>query len=145
MYDIVEANLVEAGTRQKTGYDTTAKQRPTFLVGDAVWLSKNRSSKLDYSWEGGWTVKTMFRNKSVVEIKSTDGRIRVVHMNRLRLNKIRPRSSSDQVQPMPNLTWEAPSFQHELLETNDAHSEQPIRRTARNRRPPERYGFSSQC
>ena len=69
-------------------------------------------------------MKTMFRNKSVVEIKSTDGRIRVVHMNRLRLNKIRPRSSSDQVQPLPNLTWEAPSFQHELLESDGAHSEQ---------------------
>ena len=61
------------------------------------------------------------------------------------IEQIRPRSSSDQVQPMPNLTWEAPSFQHELLETGDAHSEQPIRRTTRNRCLPERYGFSSQC
>ena len=84
MYDIFEANLVEAGTRQKVGYDTTAKQRPTFSVGDNVWLSKNRSSKLE---EGGWTVKTMFRNTSVVEIKTIDSRIRVVHNEQITIKQ----------------------------------------------------------
>ena len=33
MYDLVEANLSQAGEKQKKGYDANAKARPSFKIG----------------------------------------------------------------------------------------------------------------
>ena len=43
---IVEANLVEASTRQKIGYDRHTRPSRQFKIGDLVWLSIPTAGKL---------------------------------------------------------------------------------------------------
>ena len=63
--DLVETNIVQAATYQKTGYDQQTKHR-TFKANDPVWLLIPRQGKLSSKWQGGWTVRTV---KSAVSIQ----------------------------------------------------------------------------
>ena len=92
---IVEANLVEASTRQKIGYDRHTRPSRQFKIGDPVWLSIPTAGKLNPRWEGNWRISSV---KSPVTVEIMDGkdqgwctsivimdgkRSRVVHINRL--------------------------------------------------------------
>ena len=57
-------------------------------MGDSVWLSIPHvgvSKKFDARWEGGWRVSEITGPVNV-KIESSDGRIKVVHVNRLQPN-----------------------------------------------------------
>ena len=44
-----------------------------FKVNDVVWLSVPTSSKLDYRWEGGWTVIRKGQSGVTLEIRHENG------------------------------------------------------------------------
>ena len=132
--DFVEAHLAQAAHKQKTAYDRHTHQRH-FKVGDPVWLSSPTAGKLDLKWEGGWEIQSV-QGPSTYTI--TDGtRTRTVHVNRLR-----PRTqltSSHSSTPRGN-HWEAPSIEHDVIDTGlDVPGER--RYPTCNRRPPERFTF----
>ena len=64
-------------------YDLTAKETIEFHSGDEVWLNVPRKGKLNPKWEAGWCVKEILSRVNV-KILHSDGRVRVVHVNRLR-------------------------------------------------------------
>ena len=88
LYEFVEGNLVEAATKQKKQYDYSSNNRCQFQEGDSVWLSIPTNSKLAPRWESGWTIISKPRSPNV-KIEHTDGRLRVVHVNRIRLHYLR--------------------------------------------------------
>ena len=166
MYDIAEANQIQEAEKQKKYYDNGTKSRHSFDVGSAVWLSIPSSTvnKLDGRWEGGWAVTKLFPNDCTLQIQHTDGREKVVHMNRLRLRVIRE-GTQPHYHGTPSSSWEDPPFHHEITEadsheshnetdrTADSHPEsdadtgdinhprQPtLRRSQRNHTQPDRYG-----
>ena len=53
---IVEANLFEAFTRQKIGYDRHTRPSRQFKIGDPVWLSTPTAGQLSPKWEGNWRI-----------------------------------------------------------------------------------------
>ena len=140
LFEFVDSNLTEAATRQKGGYDTSAKKRPQFTEGDHVWLSIPTSGKLCPRWESGWTIK---RNSvfPTVHIQHTDGRYRTVHMNRIRLHNLRSVPGPTPPTCTPN-NWEPPSFDHYIVDRPEVNVPTPPTRPQRTRHPPDRYGFS---
>ena len=68
---IVEANLVEAFTRQKIGYDKHARPSRQFKIGDPVWLSIPTAGKLSPKWKGNWRISSI---KSQSQWRSWMGR-----------------------------------------------------------------------
>ena len=53
-----------------------------FETGDTVWLSIPHKSKLQPRWEGGWSIAKVL-GKVNLQIVHEDGRVRVVHLNRI--------------------------------------------------------------
>ena len=155
LYEIVEANIVEAAEIQKQGYDMQSKEQ-TFIIGDQVWLSCPTAGKLDNRWEAGWEVTEM-KGPVTICVKHNDGRrFRTVHVNRLRHRRGREMESIE-----TNIShWQAPKVDHEFIAseeealTNIAINPGPVeleqqqlevtgsnlRRSGRNRRLPDRYG-----
>ena len=78
LQDILETNIVQAASSQKSGYDYGSHIR-TFEVNDPVWLLVPRQGKLASKWQGGWKVKAL---KSTVnlEICNKKGHCKVVHI-----------------------------------------------------------------
>ncbi len=74
MYEIVEANLIASGASQKAIYDAHSSKRPEFKTNDVVWLSVPTASKLDYRWEGGWSVVRKGSSGVTYEIKHDNGK-----------------------------------------------------------------------
>ena len=72
LYEIVEANIVEAAEIKKQGYDMQSKEQ-TFIIGDQVWLSCPTAGKLDNRWEAGWEVTEM-KGPVTICVKHNDGR-----------------------------------------------------------------------
>ena len=66
----------------------------------------------------GWTVVQHFPNQPSVLIKHRDGRLRTVHLNRLRLHVVQPSPPSAPATP-PSAEWEAPSFEHHIFEDDN--------------------------
>ena len=66
---IVEANLVEASTRQKISYDRHKRPSRQLKIGDPVWLSI--AGKLCPKWEGNWRISSI---KSPVTMEIMDGK-----------------------------------------------------------------------
>ncbi|KAL5477980.1 hypothetical protein EMCRGX_G024851 [Ephydatia muelleri] len=155
LYEIVEANIVEAAEIQKQGYYMQSKEQ-TFIIGDQVWLSCPTAGKLDNRWEAGWEVTEM-KGPVTICVKHNDGRrFRTVHVNRLRHRRGREMESIE-----TNIShWQAPKVDHEFIAseeealTNIAINPGPVeleqqqlegtgsnlRRSGRNRKLPDRYG-----
>ena len=87
--EFVEGQLIDAQKNQKKYYDRHADyelMNSRFAVGENVWLVNSSVrgvvNKLTDRWEGGWKVVEVKSIVTVV-IRHMDGRIRVVHVNRL--------------------------------------------------------------
>ena len=163
----MEANVIEAGEKQKRAYDSKASVRPPFKTGDHVWLAISPTHKLDRRWESDWVVKELLPNELSIMIKIGKGKTRIVHANRLRLHVLRKAS---RVESKSNSIseWEEP-LQHEIYYEPDestlaeetlspghqpsstppsVHEPSPtapnrepvLRRSQRNRAPPAWYG-----
>ena len=148
MYEIVEGNLAEAGSAQKTGYDSGTVIRSDLNRGVPVWLSVPTASKLDSRWEGGWTVDHVNHDGVTRKITHADGRNKVVHINRLRKHVLRNNQPTPQSQTTSgsDLSWEPPPFEHEIIDDDPPPTDPPSvvshSRPQRQRRVPDRYGFS---
>ena len=78
--EMVEANIVEAASRQKECYKG---QEPAKLsVGQQVLLDDPTKGKLDPCWTGPWLVEEI-KEPSTVRIRMGNS-TRVVHINRTR-------------------------------------------------------------
>ena len=75
---MVEANIVEAATRQKEFYK--GREPATLSAGQQVLLDDPTRGKLDPRWTGPWDVEEV-REPSTVKIKMGSS-TRVVHINR---------------------------------------------------------------
>jgi hypothetical protein len=145
LYEIVDANLVQAGVEQKKVYDKGAQEPRQFKEGDAVWLSNPTASKLQVRWEGGWRVKQVVPRTLTIKLQHDSGRLKTVHINRVRLRGFRPSMDSGR-----QVDWETPDFEHIIINDDDEGSptrndESPSQQSARperNLRPPLRCGFS---
>ena len=154
---IVEANLVEASTRQKIGYDRHTRSSRQFKIGDPVWLSLLTAGKLSPRWEGNWRISSV---KSPVTMEIMDGkRSRVVHINRLH-HRVQPdTAATPEVATGNRETWYPPQVEHfivdipkpmvtpqpplpdaaqPLLEQPPLVGEEERRYPLRQRRPPDR-------
>ena len=94
MQDIVETNIVQAASSQKSGYDYGSHIR-TFEVNDPVWLLVPRQGKLTSKWQGGWKVKAL-KSTINLEICNKKGHCKVVHINRVQ-HRIQPPDISNTV------------------------------------------------
>ena len=89
-----------------------------FFRGSHVWLFVPTAGKLDPKWECGWTVTQQIVEQPTVQIKHTDGRVRTVHIHRLRLHIIQsdPHTitpvSHDNQAPTATPDWQPPFFEH---------------------------------
>ena len=149
MFELVELHLIESGSSQKAYYDSKSASQPPFSQGSHVWLSVPTAGKLDPKWECGWTVTQQIAEQPTVQIKHTDGRVKTVHINRLRLHIIRsgPHTitpvSHDNQAPTATPDWQPPFFEHVI----DDGSHEPVEdntqdntpRPVRSRRPPDRF------
>ena len=128
---LVKVNLSEAARSQKYWYDLTARETVEFHSGDGVWLNVPRKGKLDPKWEAGWCVKETLGPVNV-KILHTDGRVRIVHVNRLR-----SRYKRDLSQDSQNIDI---FFQEKLLETGSLQEEENSSYYEENRDIPRRSG-----
>ena len=71
LHGIVEANLVEASTRQKIGYVRHTRPSRQFKIGDPVWLSIPTAGKLSPRWEGNLRISSV---KSPVTMEFIGGK-----------------------------------------------------------------------
>ena len=102
MKEFVEGHRVEAQRCQKEYYDKGSKvcESSKFTVGKPVLLSIPRLSvnyKLKDRCEGGWTVIVVMGPVNV-KIQHSDGRTRVVHVNRLQHHVKHPSVKSNFVE-----------------------------------------------
>ena len=84
--DLMETNLAEAVTHQKTTYDKHSSSR-TFKAGNPVWLSVPIPCKLDSRWERNWkitAIKGPVTMRYLLEIET-----KVTNINRLH-HRIQP-------------------------------------------------------
>ena len=147
MYELVELNLTEAASSQKRFYDQSTKPHLSFSQNSHVWLSVPTAGKLDPKWESGWTVVKQFKDQPTVQIKHSDGRLRTVHVNRLRAHIMRlnllPSSPSIPPCPPSSTSWEAPPFEHRVFHDINplpaVTPSTPATRPTRTRRPPDRF------
>ena len=109
--DFVETQLAQAAHKQKSANDQHTQQR-AFKINQSVWLSSPTAGKFDAKWEGGWETKTV---KGPTTYTITDGRwTKTVHVNQLRIyNQL----TSDSTATPEEDTWEAPSIEHEVIDT----------------------------
>ena len=127
--DFVEIQLAQAAHKQKSAYDQHTQQQ-AFEIDQPVWLSSPTAGKPDAKWEGGWKIKAI---QGPTTYTITDGRrTKTVHVNRLR---IQTQFTSDST----TSPWEAPSIEHEVIDTETPPTNQ--RYPTRNRRPPDRLTF----
>ena len=144
--DIVETNIVQAASNQKSGYDYGSHIR-TFRVDDSVWLLVPRQGKLHSKWQGGWKVKAL-RGTVNIEISNEKGHRKVVHINRVQ-HRIQPPDNSSIVnRPTTNEreTWSPPQTEHIIIpcdvnppSSSPANCNTSQRRyPLRNRQPPDR-------
>ena len=134
--DLVETNLADAATHQKTTYDKHSTRR-SFKVGDLVWLSVPTARKLDPRWEGDWKITAV---KSSVTMEISDGnRKKVVHINRLH-RRIQPRPSESLEVRLSQLSWAQPQTEHFVV-PSEAPTPSVRRNPPRtcNRRPPNYF------
>ena len=114
LHGIVEANLVEASTRQKIGYVRHTRPSRQFKIGDPVWLSMPTAGKLSPRWEGNWRISSV---KSPVTMEIMDGkRSRVVHINRLH-HRVQPDiAATPEVATGNRETWYPPQVEHFIVD-----------------------------
>ena len=79
LQNMVETNIVQVASSQKSGYDYGSCVR-TFEVDDPVWLLIPCQDKLSSKWQGGWKVKTL-KGTVNIEISNEKGHCKVVHIN----------------------------------------------------------------
>ena len=102
--DFVEGHTIEAQSRQKEYYDGRShfSKLSLFKKDDNVLLSIPHSGvarKLRDRWEGGWRVIEV-KGPLSIEIQNTDGRNKLVHINRLRPYVQRGRPIDSNIQPI---------------------------------------------
>ena len=132
--DLVETNLAEAATHQKTTYDKHSTSR-TFKVGDLVWLSVPTAGKLDPRWEGNWKITAV---RSPVTMEISDGnRKKVTHINRLH-RRVQPSPHESQEIRQPQLSWTSSQTEHFIVPP-EAPTPSARRNPPRNRRPPNYF------
>ena len=106
----MEANLVEASTRQKIGYDRHTRPSRQFKIGDPVWLSTPTAGKLSPRWERISSVK------SPVTMEIMEKRSRVVHINRLH-HRVQPdTAATPEVATGNRETWYPPQVEHFIVD-----------------------------
>ena len=138
--DMVEANLVQSASYQKTGYDLNTQSR-TFKPNETVWLLIPRRGKLESKWQGGWKVRAV-KSSVNIQIINEKGHCKVVHVNRLQ-HRFQP---SDTIMHLPTkaLTqpWNPPQIDHSVI-WDDTHlpSVSQRRYPLRNRQPPDCLHF----
>ena len=91
---------VEAKLAQHHGVPNTIEIEKPFSMGQSVWLSSitnGVADKLNKRWDGDWSVRDT-PSLVTAEIVHSDGRTKVVHVNRLR-----PRYSSAEIASSPRL------------------------------------------
>ena len=82
---------------------------------------------------GGWKIETV---QGPTTYTITDGRrTKTVHVNRLRIQN---QPTSDSIATPEEHTWEVPSIEHEVIDTEIPREQQY---PTRNRRPPDRLTF----
>ena len=132
--DLVETNLAEAATHQKTTYDKHSTSR-TFKVGDLVWLSVPTAGKLDPRWEGNWKITAV---KSPVTMEISDGnRKKVTHINRLH-HRVQPSPHESQEIRQSHLSWTTPQTEHFVIPP-EVPTPSVRRNPPRNRRAPNYF------
>ena len=100
--DMVEANLVQSVSYQKTGYDLNTQSR-TFKPNETVWLLIPRRGKLESKWQGGWKVRAV-KSPINIQIINEKDHCKVVHVNRLQ-HRFQP---SDTIMHLPTKTLMQP-------------------------------------
>ncbi|CAB3986752.1 Retrovirus-related Pol poly from transposon [Paramuricea clavata] len=149
----VAEKIKKAQTQQKQNYDArnTAHQTEIQRTGDIVWLHstvlpKGRSKKFHKPWIGPYVIlPCQGRLNYVIRPKSGKGRSSCVHRNRLKLVQNETDDINEQDIPSPLSTKsentqeqrvaESPIVHKEVEATNMVH----LRRSTRQRRPPDRY------
>ena len=140
---MVEANIVEAASRQKECYKG---QEPAKLsVGQQVLLDDPTKGKLDPRWTGPWLVEEI-KEPSTVKIRKGNSTC-VVHINR-----IRPLLQGKVDDTPVDRAWNPPYFHHsdgsdsgqdsdthESLGNTNARSH-VVTRSGQTVRPPDYYG-----
>ena len=138
---IVNDNLKIASENQKRWYDQNATRESRFGVGDKIWLSIPCQSKLHPRWEGGWQVVKVLGLVNL-RISHSDGRVRVVHINRTRPRYQREMfdegDSNSARSIMGDLNHEeVPNVESEYEPIHSSSNNIPPRRSGRQRRVPK--------
>ena len=100
---MVEANIVEATSRQKESYKCREPAR--LKVGQQVLLDDPTKGKLDPHWTGPWEVEEI-KSSCTVKIKMGNN-TRVVHINRTR-----PLLQGEIDEAPKDETWNPPNFNY---------------------------------
>ena len=146
LIEMVEANIVEAASRQKESYK--CREPAKLNVGQQVLLDNPTRGKLHPCWTGPWEVEEI-RNSSTVKIKRGNN-TRMVHINRTR-----PLLQGEIDEAPKGEAWNPPHFNYfensssshsdtqELANSNDAsRGPNVVTRSGRIVRPPDYYGHS---
>lgn len=88
IHSLASGEMIKASDRQKRYYDHNAKNT-SFQEGDNVWLCNKKKKggiypKFTKSWEGPYTIVSKLSDL-VYKIKSTQGDIKIVHHNLLKI------------------------------------------------------------
>jgi hypothetical protein len=149
----VAEEIKKAQTQQKQNYDArnTAHQTEILRPGNTVWLHstvipKGRSRKFHKPWIGPYVIlRCQGRLNYVIRPKSGKGRSSCVHRNRLKLVQNQTDDINEQDMPSPLSTKSENTQEQRVAEPPIVHKEVeatnmvPLRRSTRQRRPPDRY------
>ncbi|CAB3992476.1 Retrovirus-related Pol poly from transposon [Paramuricea clavata] len=130
VHDIISCRISLAQQKQKKNYD---RQHKTY---------KSTELKEGDRWAGPYVVLDRLGNLNYhIKLESGAGKGKVVHRNRLKLDKKQSRGNcierSDEKQP--DATTYKPGVLHQEIPAGTLVEQAPLRRSARNRRQPERY------
>jgi hypothetical protein len=151
VHDIISRRISLAQQKQKKNYDRQHKtDKSTELKeGDRVWLNnqavpKGLSRKFHFQWAGPYVVLDLGRLGNLnyhIKLESGAGKGKVVHRNRLKLDKKQSRGNCIErsEEKQPDTTTYEPGVLHQEILAGTLVEQAPLRRSARNRRQPERY------
>jgi hypothetical protein len=112
LHDFVDTHMSQAANQQKQYYDQHSK-RPSFAVGDLIWLQVPTTSKFQCKWDGDWKVKAI---KSPITVEITkDKKSRVVHVNRIRHRIQRSQQEMLDRNSQSRADWQPPDIEHMVI------------------------------
>jgi hypothetical protein len=145
VHNIISRRISLAQQKQdrqhKTDKSTELKE------GDRVWLNnravpKALSRRFHFQWAGPYVVLGRLGNLNYhIKLESGAGKGKVVHRNRLKLDKKQSRGNCIErpEEKQPDTTTYEPGVLHQEIPAGTLVEPGPLRRSARNCRQPERY------